>query len=105
MNRWAIVNRLYRDEEAPGTGNRRNSINGSRRRTNKTLNRGTKSQPGEPIMLELLNNNTFIFWTAIVLISTVPVVTYYWHKVRRAELDAELKREMIQRGMSADEIE
>jgi hypothetical protein len=31
-------------------------------------------------------------------------VTSYMHKVRQAELDAQLKHEMLERGMSADEI-
>lgn len=55
-------------------------------------------------MPELLNNSWFIMWAAIVLISTVPVIMTYWHKVKRAELDARLKQEMIEHGMSADEI-
>ncbi len=55
-------------------------------------------------MDELLANQTLIFWTAIVLISGVPVVAHYWYKTRKAELEASLKREMIERGMSADEI-
>jgi hypothetical protein len=28
-----------------------------------------------------------------------------WHRMRQAEIDAALKSEMIQRGMSADEIQ
>ncbi len=50
-------------------------------------------------------NTTLVFWGAIVLISTVPVVCHYWCQNRRAEQEAALKREMIERGMSADEIE
>jgi len=46
-----------------------------------------------------------IFWGAIVLISVVPSVSYFLYRWRKSELDAELKREMITRGMSADEIE
>jgi len=50
-------------------------------------------------------NDTLIFWTAIVLICVVPSVSFYLYRWRKSELDAELKREMIARGMSADEIE
>jgi hypothetical protein len=35
----------------------------------------------------------------------VPSVSSYLYRWRKSELDAELKREMIARGMSADEIE
>ena len=51
-----------------------------------------------------LNDHT-IFWGAIVLICVVPSISYYLHRWRKTELDAELKREMLARGMSADEIE
>jgi len=46
-----------------------------------------------------------IFWGAIVLISIVPTITYYWHKTRKAEMDADLKMKMLEMGMSASEIE
>ena len=35
----------------------------------------------------------------------VPWVAYYWWKIRQSELDASLKQEMLQRGMSAEEIQ
>jgi hypothetical protein len=50
-------------------------------------------------------NDHLIFWVAIVLICVVPSVSFYLYRWRKIELDAELKREMIARGMSADEIE
>ncbi len=31
-------------------------------------------------------------------------LTYYWQQTRQAELDAALKQEMLQRGMSAEDI-
>ena len=57
-------------------------------------------------MSELLRNvNPVFFVFAFLTITTVvSSVGYYWHKVRKAELEASLKQEMIQRGMSADEI-
>jgi len=56
-------------------------------------------------MEQLLQNDSFIFWGALVLMTTVPSAVLCWQRVRRAEIDAELKRHMIERGMSADEIE
>ena len=55
-------------------------------------------------MQALLENEELVFWSAITLICVVPVIGHYWAKVRRAELDATLKHEMIQRGMSPAEI-
>jgi len=52
-----------------------------------------------------LINPVSIFWTSIVLISIVPTITYYWHKTRRAEMDADLKMRMLEMGMSASDIE
>lgn len=46
-----------------------------------------------------------------MLIPIVAIISCYWHHVRKAELEAairqaeiELKRELVQKGMSADEI-
>jgi hypothetical protein len=56
-------------------------------------------------MLELLQNAAFVFWGSITLICVVPTVAHYWYKLRKHEIDAALKREMIERGMTADEIQ
>ena len=55
-------------------------------------------------MTELLQNPTFISLAAGVLISLGVVLITTWGRVRRASLEAELKREMIERGMTADDI-
>ena len=52
-----------------------------------------------------LTNPANVFWIAIVLISIVPTITYYWHKTRKAEMDADLKMRMLEMGMSANDIE
>jgi hypothetical protein len=39
-----------------------------------------------------------------MLTAIVATVAKYWQKARRDELDATLKQQMIERGMSADEI-
>ena len=55
-------------------------------------------------MPEFLTNFNFIFWTSVAVMVVVPTLAHYWYKVRQAELETELKREMIQRGMSTDQI-
>jgi hypothetical protein len=35
----------------------------------------------------------------------VPTVARYWWRIRQSEIDASLKQEMLQRGMSAEEIQ
>lgn len=55
--------------------------------------------------MAFLSNPMTIFWGAIVIISVVPTLTYYWHKTRKAEMDADLKMRMLEMGMSATDIE
>jgi hypothetical protein len=55
-------------------------------------------------MTDLLNNSLFLSLAAGVLIVAVTTLSSCWLKARRASLEADLKREMIERGMSADEI-
>jgi hypothetical protein len=56
-------------------------------------------------MLDLLHNQSFVMWTAIILICIIPPVAHYWWKIRSAEIEANLKHDMLQRGMSAEEIQ
>jgi hypothetical protein len=56
-------------------------------------------------MIELLSNPLFIVFASITLYCVVSTVAVQWRKVRQAEIDAALKHEMIQRGMSADDIQ
>jgi hypothetical protein len=60
-------------------------------------------------MWELLSENPWLI--PVILGMLIPItgivfgtVTHYLQKTRQAELDAGLKHEMLQRGMSADEI-
>jgi hypothetical protein len=46
-----------------------------------------------------------VFWIAIAMICIVPSISYYWYKLKKAELESGLKQTMLDRGMSADEIE
>jgi hypothetical protein len=51
------------------------------------------------------DEETMLIWVVIGAICTVPSISYYLYRWRKTELDIELKRDMIARGMSADEIE
>ena len=53
------------------------------------------------------NAGELIAMVAIVgglLCGLVVLVADYWHKIRKAEIAAKLKHDMLDRGMSADEI-
>ena len=52
-----------------------------------------------------LLNPTNIFWIAIAVIAIVPTLAVFWHKTRKAEMDADLKMRMLEMGMSAADIE
>jgi hypothetical protein len=55
-------------------------------------------------MSDLLHSPLFLSLSTGILIVLGTTVARCWLKAKRATLDAELKMEMIQRGMSADEI-
>lgn len=60
-------------------------------------------------MYELLNENPWLIIPSLALLIPIvaivfSTVTGYLVKVRRAELEASLKQDMLQRGMSAEEI-
>ncbi|MEX2142172.1 MAG: hypothetical protein WD894_23090 [Pirellulales bacterium] len=50
-------------------------------------------------------SDAFVFWGAIAAMCIVPSVLYYLRGVKRDEQEVLLKRDMIARGMSAEEIE
>ncbi len=58
----------------------------------------------ESTVTTLLQTPLFIIFASVTLISLGSTLAHYWYKSRRAALDAELKMEMIQRGLTADEI-
>jgi hypothetical protein len=60
-------------------------------------------------MLELIKDNPWLIVVSLAML--IPIlgvifgtVTQYLTQVRQAELEANLKHDMLQRGMSADEI-
>jgi hypothetical protein len=52
----------------------------------------------------LLTDPLFLVFSWLTLTSVVGSVGYYWTRARRDDLEAALKQEMLQRGMSADDI-
>ena len=66
-------------------------------------------QKGTRTMLEIIRENPWLIIPCLALL--IPILgiifgstTKAWSSVRRAEMDAALKQDMLQRGMSADEI-
>jgi hypothetical protein len=55
-------------------------------------------------MEHLLTNPFFLVFACVTLTSVVATIAHYWHKISRDELEASLKLEMIQKGMSADDV-
>jgi len=55
-------------------------------------------------MTQLFLNPVFVSIAGGVAICLGGSLIHSWSKVRRATIEADLKREMIERGMSADEI-
>jgi hypothetical protein len=52
----------------------------------------------------LLTNPVFIVFAFLTVTSVVTSISFAWRKVKQTEIEAQLKTEMIQRGMSADDI-
>jgi hypothetical protein len=52
----------------------------------------------------LLTHPLFLVFSWLTLTSVVGSVGYYWTKARRDDQEAALKREMLQMGMTADDI-
>jgi hypothetical protein len=57
------------------------------------------------LLSSLLHNDLAIIFTAIVLLTVIPIGMTYWFKAKKAAMDADLKMKMLELGMSADEIE
>jgi hypothetical protein len=60
-----------------------------------------------PELLSRFNAGEFIGLVAVMgglLCGIVAIIADYWHKIRRLETEAALKQDMLNRGMSADEI-
>jgi len=57
------------------------------------------------MLMSVIWNEGFL---AVLLIFGLPVVgciVYFWYRIAKLTSDNELKRAMVERGMSADEIE
>lgn len=56
-------------------------------------------------METVLTNPFFLVFAFLTLSNATIAGSYYWYRARKAEIDAALKSEMLQRGMSADDIQ
>jgi hypothetical protein len=57
--------------------------------------------------LSKFNSGEMLGFVSIVgglLFTLLMSAGHYWHKIRLAEIDAKMKQDMLDRGMSADEI-
>jgi hypothetical protein len=57
------------------------------------------------IMPEIFSSFWFLVFASITITSVVATVAQAWQKVRRTEQEAVLKQEMLQRGLSVEEME
>lgn len=52
-------------------------------------------------MVDMLSNPA----TAVFIVPVVAIIAYFWHETCKARSTNELKQSMVERGMSAQEIE
>lgn len=57
------------------------------------------------MLAEIVWDSEMIFLVMIFAIPIVAIVGGLWHKTERTKAEASLKRSMVERGMSAEEIE
>ena len=55
-------------------------------------------------MLQLLTNPLFLIFAPATLVPITAILAHFWHKGRRDSIEATLKHDMLERGMSADDI-
>ncbi len=46
----------------------------------------------------------FLFLACCLVLGIASIIGVVWYKLRKAEIDASLKQDMLNRGMSAEEI-
>jgi hypothetical protein len=55
-------------------------------------------------MIELLHDPVFLVFGFLTVTAVVGILTGAWQRHKQQELEAALKQEMLQRGLSAEEI-
>jgi hypothetical protein len=55
-------------------------------------------------VLQLLTNPLFLIFAPATLVPVTAIIAHFWHKAHRESLEASLKHDMLERGMSADDI-
>jgi hypothetical protein len=63
-------------------------------------------EKAEPTWLSVIAPNVFfiLLFGGIAIMGIVAIAGAYWLNARKASLDAKLKEDMLERGMSADDI-
>jgi hypothetical protein len=57
-------------------------------------------------MLEqLLQSPIFIVFAFLTITGVASTLAHYWYKVKRVEMETSLKHAMLERGMSADDVQ
>jgi hypothetical protein len=57
------------------------------------------------MLAEIVWDQVSIMWVCVFAVPIASILGSIWYKIERVRSDNELKRTMIERGMSADEIE
>jgi hypothetical protein len=55
-------------------------------------------------MIKLLTDPLFLTFVPGAVIACVAIIGQFWYKAHRESLETDLKHEMLQKGMSADDI-
>ena len=67
-------------------------------------NSGNSTYPEFVLVLHLLTDPIFMALAPATLIPVTAIIASFWYKAHRDSLEASLKHDMLQRGMSADDI-
>lgn len=57
------------------------------------------------MQIEKIFSSPFVVPVALFCIPIVAIIAHYWHEVLKTRSNNELKQSMVERGMSAGEIE
>ena len=57
------------------------------------------------MLAEIIWSSESTFWVCVFSVPVVTIIGGVWYKIERAKSDNELKRRMVERGMSVEEID
>jgi hypothetical protein len=55
-------------------------------------------------VIQLLTNPLFLIFAPATLVPVTAIIASFWQKAHRDSIEASLKHDMLERGMSADDI-